>query len=389
MKKQLIIKLKKKKAKKTILNDQYKFFADEQYEENFSESYDSSIKGLSDFSQNENKIQKLEPAKFTAQKLKKSIKKKAKAVTGSIQDSVTSSYRAKAEDVDEVEKLFRTAANHKGSIISTIASALLILFVTCSSAFLSYLKGPIQVKVSKELHDKAVALDTGSWIVWALIEPSYFYDLLRFWKNGWLSRDYFAEFRYPDLVKRCVDRLALSREYHIQPENTVDLMMLNLTFPSLIDINKWKKGEVLVHNYSINPKTEQVEWHKKKLYRKNAISFYHVFGMKFSKRNYENDTKIVDIGHDRDKDPDEEMMRRNTIGDLLWYYFDFVHEFRRYCMGLVELNMRYIYYCLFGSLFTSLISLIALFWILVSMKKRMINFYEILFKIDVTHFLFF
>lgn len=142
----------------------------------------------------------------------------------------------------------------------------------------------------------------------------------------------------------------------------------------------------MIHDYIKNPKTNKIDWFENNFYRKNAISFFHVFGLNFEKRDYENDTKIINIGHDQVKDPDEEKLRRNTLVNSTKFFFEFIFEYRKYLIGLTEININYIYYCLLGSILTSLFSLFGIFMILLRIKSKMNKFTRFYF---ISMYLFF
>lgn len=301
-----------------------------------------------------------------------------------IESSVRSSYTEERSKISKISMIVHTyikpaSIHFPTMVIQTILSLVLLIFT-----ILVLVKVPVQQDTNTEVRDKAITLDYFSKQLWGFTQTLLILERFRFMKEGIMGD--IMELR-PDKPKR----YNLIGQYYNQSCNVLlkfdmlaDSKISSVTDRTLLDFDAWVNSQAIVENYRIDPDTQKPLWFKETMSRRNAVEFLSARMRRFYKRDYENGTiPLLGINRDRDNDPEEDLIRRNYIGDIYNQILARKSDFNEYLKNLSKRNENYIVITFALSLGTSVIVMILLWFYITQELASMQFFYKTLFRIKV------
>jgi len=228
---------------------------------------------------------------------------------------------------------------HAAAIFGGLIIAILCIFHVGSVA----IKIPIQQKTNTDIKEQLVTADTFSWEIWAQLYSVLYLDILRAIHEGKIPSDYGNEFGDLNVVDVAAYEYTEAISYYSEYEETIDMKVANLSFPSLFDYESWSQTKMVMHFYEYDYNQMKLVWKTETIYRKVAIQLMTSFGLYFSARDYTLfDGSIPLFGEDRDSDPEEEYIRKNLAGDINYKYFLRSLDFYEYLKNVGKQNESYV-----------------------------------------------
>ena len=181
------------------------------------------------------------------------------------------------------------------------------------------LKVPIQKNTNLDLKEQLVTSDQISWIVYAQLYTIWGIQIMRNVANGLVLDDSAADHGAESIMELAWGTYNGSYTFLYGPDESVDQKLRNLKFPNLFNYDGWVSTEADMHFYdtvSVNPM--KVEWRVEKLARQPAQKIMHNFLIGYPNRNFSKPGDFIPIplGGNSSKDPQEEFIRLNYLGDL-------------------------------------------------------------------------
>jgi hypothetical protein len=190
--------------------------------------------------------------------------------------------------------------------------------------FTAYYKSPTQEEINSELRNTLVINDLYSWEIYGILYAIDFVEHLRLLKEGHWAANEFANRGFVNYWKNCTTWMGDAIGLIYVPDRRIDLEYSIINKTNLIRLDEWYNAKVQFWWYDniTNPDGSNggVRWYQEYYGREMAAKMFEIRASPIAKRDYENDTSIPDIwtgtGYDFDRDPEEQWLRLNSIGDM-------------------------------------------------------------------------
>lgn len=314
--------------------------------------------------------------------VKKSIFKRLENFN--IETSVRTSYSDDHLRINKLSFIIHTYIKPKNLHILAYVTIFSMIIVVSSLSTFAYIKVPVQQMTNVEIRDKAITLDYFSKQLWGFTQTLLILERFRFMKEGHMGL--LMELRPGKPI-----RTRFIRAYYNQSCNVilpyallVDAKISNINDRSLFNWDAWIATTADVHNYRINQETGRPIWFKEKMTYRGAIQFLSARMRNFYLRDYENDTlPLHGPDRDRDTDPEEELFRKNYVGDIYNKVLMRNSDFNQYLKNLASRNELYIMWTFIGSLVTIMTIMIGIWIFSIYELRSMQSFYKYIFKMKV------
>lgn len=314
----------------------------------------------------------------------KTIKDRLELVN--IESSIRSSYNHERMKLNKLSMIIHTYIKPEAIHIPVKITFVGLLVVVLSLSALTLIKVPVQKTTNTEVKEQAITLDYFSKQLWGFTQTLLVLERFRFMKEDFMGK--LMELRPGKPV-----RTRLIRKYYNESCNVlllyemlISAKIANVTDRSLFKFDSWVNTKAMIHNYHIDQETGRPIWFMEEMTKVNAIEFLSARMRKFYLRDYENDTlPFIGYYRDRDNDPEEDLFRRNYIGDIYNQILNRKSDFNEYLKNLSMRNESYIIWTFVSSLAVAVIMMLLLWAYLIQELSSMQFFYQTIFKIKVSH----
>lgn len=302
-----------------------------------------------------------------------------------------SSMNPRAMKSNRIEKILNKYFHlNKWQKIDLSAMLILILFfiVHFSSVVL---KDPIQEITNLDLKTQSVNVDIFTWEIFGHAYTVFFTDMCRAVREGWIENKSPLDPGNKTLFELCHEVRKVGSDFYLPPDNKIDINIRAIRLKWLYDYEGWINTQVKIPQYFLNKDFNKIEeWKNLTLRRRTGIKIMQNLAFMMEKRDYENDTSIPSLGEgrNREKDEDEEMLRRGSLGDLNFKYTMRSYDFYEYLKAVAEFNQDFVTYSILISCSISIITFL-LFSVCVGFEvQSMRKFYLMILDMKVKKFIF-
>lgn len=269
-----------------------------------------------------------------------------------------------------------------------VVTILMLLFLYMLDAICIRIKIPMQEKTSADLREQLITADIISWIIWSNLYNGYYIDLMRGIKEGKIKNNLVESYDIPDLIEWAHNEYLLPAAYQYEPSKIADMKIRNLTFPSLFAYDDWIGTKMEMDFYELDQVTNQIKWSKIQVSRMESTKILTALSLSFQERNYSilegEEGYIQTIGEDRNADPDEEFLRRNSNGDVNYKFFLRSLDFYQYLKNVALQNQKYVLYSMLLSTSISICLALGYAVYLLNELLAMRRFYGQIFNLEVS-----
>lgn len=240
------------------------------------------------------------------------------------------------KNISLIRKKLKNLKYSKITIISLLLmTPLPFLFISTSFySIYSYKKS------SLELFDQSPTADLYSFAVTPYQLNTYYLNAMRASREGWIPGDY-LEYIYPGKsVYWFVSKLyPIMAVIFTQADSFVSDKMNVLRYPELFPISDYVHGKALYDDPEFDHNNKFIGWRTSYKKKRDIVARLEVLGRRIILRDYQNDSTIPGLEGttDRNKDLEEEELRRGCQGDLSHFYQKYSFVFDSYIKTVGDL----------------------------------------------------
>lgn len=238
-----------------------------------------------------------------------------------------------------------------------------------------------------EIRDQSKTIDWFSWEVLTNAYIAHYLDICRIVKNKEFPNDYISIYRNgTTMIELCHNELRTYGAFQINVELMINGNIELLRYPELYQLERWRNTIIELYSYK-REANGSITWKLTPYPRVAGFMSFSGFAKRFVQRDYllDEDIPVFKMGNnERDKDPEEEMFRRNVANSLAHQVSLRSYEFYDYLKGVIVNSKEKIKIELYGTMAATIIFIFVMSILLYFEIHQLQYFYGLLFQMKVT-----